>query len=54
MDFSLSDTQLLQWESIVEFARRELNDEVQINDRQGIFPRENWQKCAEEWDCSPC
>lgn len=47
MNFSLSDTQLLQWESVVDFARRELNDRVRENDQQGIFPRENWKKCAE-------
>ena len=47
MNFALSDTQLLQWESIVDFARRELNADVRDHDRQGYFPREKWQKCAE-------
>ena len=47
MDFSLTDTQLLQWESIVEFSRRELNAEVRENDRQANFPLENWKKCAD-------
>jgi alkylation response protein AidB-like acyl-CoA dehydrogenase len=46
MNFSLSDTQLLQWESIVDFSRRELNASVRENDQQGTFPLENWQKCA--------
>jgi len=47
MNFSLTDTQLLQWESIVEFSRRELNAEVRENDHQGNFPLENWKKCAD-------
>jgi alkylation response protein AidB-like acyl-CoA dehydrogenase len=47
MNFSLSDTQLLQWESIVDFSRRELNAEVRENDQQGYFSRDNWKKCAD-------
>ncbi|GFO68489.1 butyryl-CoA dehydrogenase [Geomonas limicola] len=47
MDFSFTDTQLLQRESIVDFARRELNDQVRENDQAGVFPLENWRKCAE-------
>jgi len=47
MNFSLTDTQQLQWDSIVDFARRELNAEVRDNDQLGIFPRDNWRKCAE-------
>ena len=47
MDFSLTDNDKLQCESIVEFARRELNGEIRGNDRQGTFPSVNWIKCAE-------
>ena len=47
MDFTLSDTQLLQWESIVDFSRRELNAQVRDNDRLGNFPLEHWKKCAQ-------
>ncbi|HJV66444.1 MAG TPA: acyl-CoA dehydrogenase family protein [Geomonas sp.] len=47
MDFSLSDTQLLQWESIVDFSRRELNADVRVDDQQGAFPWQKWRKCAE-------
>jgi alkylation response protein AidB-like acyl-CoA dehydrogenase len=47
MNFSLSDTQQLQWESVVEFSRRELNAQVRENDQLGKFPLENWQKCAD-------
>lgn len=47
MNFSLTDTQILQWDSIVEFSRRELNADVRGNDQQGHFPAENWKKCAD-------
>lgn len=47
MDFSLTDTQLLQWESIVDFSRGELNGAIRDNDQQGHFPLENWKKCAD-------
>jgi len=47
MNFSLTDTQQLQWESIVDFSRRELNANLRDNDRLGQFPLENWRKCAE-------
>lgn len=47
MNFSLSDTQLLQWESIVDFSRRELNENVRENDQLGSFPKDNWKKCAD-------
>src|SRR6185369_16545531 len=47
MNFALTDTQILQWDSIVEFARRELNADVHGNEQQGLFPLENWRKCAE-------
>jgi alkylation response protein AidB-like acyl-CoA dehydrogenase len=47
MNFSLTDTQLLQWESIVDFSRRELNAEVRSDDQSATFPAEKWKKCAE-------
>jgi len=47
MNFSLTDTQLLQWDSIVDFAKRELNADVREDDQQGHFPLEKWKKCAE-------
>ena len=47
MDFTLTDTQQLQWQSIVDFSRRELNAEVREADRDGTFPREKWHKCAQ-------
>jgi alkylation response protein AidB-like acyl-CoA dehydrogenase len=47
MNFSLTDTQQLQWESIIDFSRRELNADVRGNDQTGEFPQESWKKCAE-------
>jgi hypothetical protein len=47
MDFSLSDEQKLLQEEVVRFARAELNNGVLERDRDQIFPRELWLKCAE-------
>lgn len=33
--------------SIVEFARKELNDNLIENDEQAVFPFKKWNKCAE-------
>ncbi|MCZ6681165.1 MAG: acyl-CoA dehydrogenase family protein, partial [Candidatus Poribacteria bacterium] len=47
MDFSWSDEQLAFKDRVVTFAQQELNTELVERDRQGVFSRENWQKCAE-------
>lgn len=47
MDFSLTDEQQRLRETILRFARRELNDDVIQRDATGEFPRTLWQKCAE-------
>ena len=47
MDFELTDDQRALRSSIVEFARRELNDDVVERDRSGTFSRDAWRKCAE-------
>ena len=47
MDFDLTDDQRSLRASIVEFARRELNDDVLERDKDGTFSREAWRKCAE-------
>lgn len=47
MDFSLSDEQRLLRESILRFARDELNDRVAERDRAQDFPRDAWQRCAQ-------
>ena len=47
MDFDLTQEQRALRDSIHEFARRELNDDVIERDKSGTFSREAWRKCAE-------
>jgi alkylation response protein AidB-like acyl-CoA dehydrogenase len=47
MDFELTDEQRSLRASIVEFARRELNEDVVERDRSGTFSRDAWRKCAQ-------
>jgi len=46
MDFELTAEQRALQRTVVDFARRELNDEVVGRDRAGEFSREAWQRCA--------
>lgn len=46
MDFSWSEEQLAFKRAVIEFARRELGDDLIERDRQGEFSRTLWQKCA--------
>jgi hypothetical protein len=46
MDFSWSEEQLEFKNAVIEFARKELNDNLMQRDKDGIFPREFWKKCA--------
>jgi alkylation response protein AidB-like acyl-CoA dehydrogenase len=46
MDFSWSEEQLAYRQAVIEFAQKELNEEVMENDHQAVFPRQNWGKCA--------
>ncbi len=46
MDFSWSDEQLRLRDSIVDFARRELGDDLIARDRAGELSRALWAKCA--------
>ncbi|HRD91193.1 MAG TPA: acyl-CoA dehydrogenase family protein [Accumulibacter sp.] len=46
MDFNLTSEQKLLRDSIVKFARGELNHEVVERDRAQTFPRELWRQCA--------
>jgi alkylation response protein AidB-like acyl-CoA dehydrogenase len=46
MDFSWTDEQVALKSAVIEFAKRELNDDLIASDRQGEFSREKWQKCA--------
>ncbi len=47
MDFSWTDEQRVFKQKVIEFAQRELNEDLVERDKQGVFSRENWQKCAE-------
>ena len=47
MDFSWSEEQLQLRTAAVEFARKELNDDLIARDGSGTFPRELWNKCAD-------
>ena len=47
MDFDLTQEQRALRDSIHEFARRELNDDVVERDKSGTFSREAWRKCAD-------
>ena len=47
MEFSWTEEQLNIKAKVVEFATRELNDDVKDQDRCGEFPRKKWNKCAE-------
>ena len=46
MDFSFTQEQLALKQRIIEFANKELNDDVVQRDKRGIFSRELWQKCG--------
>jgi len=47
MDFSWTDEQLKYKNVVIEFAQKELNNELIDRDRQGELARENWNKCAQ-------
>ncbi|MEU4768081.1 acyl-CoA dehydrogenase family protein [Actinosynnema sp. NPDC023794] len=47
MDFELSQEQRDIRAGIVEFAQAELGKEVAAHDRDGAFPRADWQRCAD-------
>ena len=47
MDFSWTDEQQERKESVISFAKSQLNNNVLDDDRDCIFPSENWKKCAE-------
>lgn len=46
MDFTLSEEQNILRNSIIKFAQGELNHDIQQRDRNHVFDRELWQKCA--------
>ena len=47
MEFSLSEDQTMLRDQIVRFAENELNHDVIDRDRDQVFSRELWNKCAE-------
>ena len=47
MDFAWTRQQLILKDSIIAFAREQLNDRVTERDRSGEFSRAGWQRCAE-------
>jgi alkylation response protein AidB-like acyl-CoA dehydrogenase len=47
IEFELTDEQRMLRETVIEFAKRELDDDVMRHDREGRFSREAWRKCAE-------
>jgi alkylation response protein AidB-like acyl-CoA dehydrogenase len=46
MDFNFTSEQKLLRDSIIKFARGELNHEVIERDRAQTFPRDLWRQCA--------
>ena len=46
MDFSWSNEQLELRNAVIEFAKKELNDDLVTRDKNGVFPRDLWNKCA--------
>ncbi|GAB4293322.1 MAG: acyl-CoA dehydrogenase family protein [Ignavibacteriaceae bacterium] len=46
MDFALTQDQISLKNDIINFARKELNDNIIERDKEGEFSRELWLKCA--------
>jgi L-prolyl-PCP dehydrogenase len=46
VDFALTTDQRALRDAVIEFARRELNADVDARDRTATFSREGWSKCA--------
>ncbi|MHA4844093.1 acyl-CoA dehydrogenase family protein [Flavitalea antarctica] len=47
MDFSWSEEDLNFRNEVIQFAKSELNDDIVKRDKEGIFSRDLWQKCAD-------
>jgi alkylation response protein AidB-like acyl-CoA dehydrogenase len=47
MDFSWTDEQLEFKKAVIEFAHKELNDDLINRDQNSTFPMELWRKCAD-------
>lgn len=46
MDFSWTEEQFKFKQAVIEFAEKNLNDDLLERDRAGELARENWRKCA--------
>ncbi len=46
MEFALSDEQQELFDTIARFAGNELNDDVAARDRDHVFARQAWERCA--------
>ncbi len=47
MDFSLNEEQAILKNSIIKFAKNELNDDLIQRDQKGEFIHENWNRCCD-------
>ncbi|RZK13112.1 MAG: acyl-CoA dehydrogenase [Flavobacterium sp.] len=47
MDFTWSEEDIKFRNEVIEFAKSELNDDIITRDKEGIFSRALWQKCAD-------
>jgi len=47
LDFSLSEEQIYMCKTTTEFARKKLNKDIYIDDKNSNFPLKKWQMCAE-------
>ncbi len=47
MDFSWTEEQINYRKAVIEFSQRSLNENIIERDRNGVFSREWWNKCAE-------
>lgn len=47
MDFSWTDEQLAYKKAVIDFAKKELNQDMIERDREGRFSRVLWKKCAD-------
>jgi alkylation response protein AidB-like acyl-CoA dehydrogenase len=47
MDFSWTDEQLELKKAVIEFAQKKLSDDILNRDKEGVFSREIWTRCAQ-------
>ncbi|APG26934.1 hypothetical protein A7E78_03240 [Syntrophotalea acetylenivorans] len=47
MEFVLSDEQIDLRDAVIRFARQEIDHDLPSYDKEGNFPFESWQKCAD-------